>query len=84
MTTQEASVRREPGGLLEWIHRTAPLFPVAVGLIAGITVDEFVRPALWVYGVVFVAAAITGGMRTPRRRAGAVLLFIMAGGVGGV
>ncbi|MCH8252581.1 MAG: ComEC/Rec2 family competence protein [Planctomycetes bacterium] len=84
MTTHEASVRREPGALLEWIHRTAPLFPVAVGLIAGITVDEFVRPALWVYGVVFVAAAITGGLRTPRRRAGAVLLFIMAGGVGGV
>lgn len=70
--------------LAERIERTAPLLPVALGLIAGVLVDRFFPPPVIAYAAVAAVAALAVLLPIMRRRGLIVILStvsIVAGGL---
>ncbi len=65
------------------VIRTAPLFPVAVGLIAGVVLDRFGQLPWPVYWTVFLAAGAAVIPRTLRGRIGPLLVLLAAAALGG-
>lgn len=65
------------------ILRTAPLFPVAAGLIVGIALDRHLGSTILPYTAICVAAGAALLVHRARRLFGAGLVLITAAGVGG-
>ncbi|MFQ5494266.1 MAG: ComEC/Rec2 family competence protein, partial [Phycisphaerae bacterium] len=66
------------------ITHAAPLFPVAVGMIAGVVADEHQRPGVAAYAVVFLVVGGLSLVRRVRALAGPLLIPAASVCVGGL
>jgi competence protein ComEC len=71
------------GRISDAVLRSAPLFPVAVGMIAGVVLDRSLLPGLWVYPTILVLCSGVVVLRAVRAVAGAALVFAASVCVGG-
>jgi len=69
---------------LRTIEQTAPLFPVAIGLVFGIVADHHFRPSVIVYVLLFLLAGVLMIPRVLRERWNVVAVFFASVCVGGV
>lgn len=66
-----------------WL-RSAPLFPVAVGFIAGVSLDRAWTPPLFVGVSLFLVVVLTAAVTGVRRRIGPVLVLVAATATGSI
>ncbi len=65
------------------LMRTAPLLPVAVGMIGGILIDRSTEMPITVYLMTFLAAALLALPKTIRALVGPILVCLAAAALGG-
>ncbi len=75
-----SSLQRFVDSLME----TAPLFPVALGLILGVVMDDAFHFSAVAYTGVFLVSASTAWFPRPRRAAGPLLVLVASATVGGI
>ena len=71
-------------GISSKIMRTAPLFPVATGMVAGIVLDRSFHAGVMTYTALLVVASVAVCLRPVRALIGPILIFAASACVGAV